>query len=100
MAQLRFLEAEKRLAGLSEQGDPLEAVPWEEFRGEIEAVVPTVHGGRRASPADECARDVPHARCAAALQSVGRAGRYQARDRLRAFSGTRHRQNDFTANRL
>jgi transposase, IS5 family len=45
MAQLTFFDADKRLAALSKQGDPLEAiarlVPWEEFRAEIEAVVLT-----------------------------------------------------------
>src|ERR1700704_313463 len=45
MAQLSFLDADRRLSALSKQGDPLEAiarlVPWEEFRAEIEAVVLT-----------------------------------------------------------
>ncbi len=45
MAQLTFFDADKRLAALSKQGDPLEViarlVPWEEFRAEIEAVVLT-----------------------------------------------------------
>jgi len=43
MGQLSFLDADNRLAALSKQGDPLEAiarlVPLEEFRAEIEAVV-------------------------------------------------------------
>jgi transposase, IS5 family len=45
MGQLGFFDAEKRLAALSAKGDPLEAidrlVPWESFRGDIEAVVLT-----------------------------------------------------------
>ena len=43
MGQLGFFDTEKRLAGLSAKGDPLEAidrlVPWESFRADIEAVV-------------------------------------------------------------
>ena len=43
MGQLGFFDADRRLAALSEKGDPLEAitalVPWESFRAEIEAVV-------------------------------------------------------------
>jgi IS5 family transposase len=45
MGQLGFFDAEKRLAALSEKGDPLETiaglVPWESFRADIEAVVLT-----------------------------------------------------------
>jgi transposase, IS5 family len=45
MAQLGFFDHDKRLAALSEKGDPLEAinavVPWETFRLSIEAVVLT-----------------------------------------------------------
>jgi hypothetical protein len=45
MGQLGFFDAERRLAALSEKGDPLEAiaalVPWESFRADIEAVVLT-----------------------------------------------------------
>ena len=45
MGQLGFFDAGKRLEALSAKGDPLEAidrlVPWESFRGEIEAVVLT-----------------------------------------------------------
>lgn len=45
MGQLGFFDTEKRLAGLSAKGDPLEAidrlVPWESFRADIEAVVLT-----------------------------------------------------------
>src|SRR5882724_7480113 len=51
MAQLSFLDADKRLAALSKQGDPLEAmarlVPWEEFRSEIEAVVLTADSDKK-----------------------------------------------------
>ena len=43
MGQLGFFDADRRLAALSEKGDPLEAiaslVPWESFRAEIETVV-------------------------------------------------------------
>ena len=42
MGQLGFFDADKRLASLSDKGDPLEAidrlVPWESFRADIEAV--------------------------------------------------------------
>jgi transposase, IS5 family len=45
MGQLGFFDAERRLAALSEKGDPLEAidrvVPFESFRADIEAVVRT-----------------------------------------------------------
>ena len=41
MGQLSFFDTHKRLAALSAKGDPLEAidrlVPWESFRGDIEA---------------------------------------------------------------
>src|SRR5882757_5394050 len=53
MAQLSFLDSDKRLAALSKQGDPLEAiarlVPWEEFRAEIEAVVLTADSDKKNS---------------------------------------------------
>jgi transposase, IS5 family len=43
MGQLGFFDADKRLTALSAKGDPLEAidrlVPWESFRGDIEAAV-------------------------------------------------------------
>jgi IS5 family transposase len=45
MGQLTFFDADKRLAALSEKGDPLETiaalVPWESFRADIEAAVLT-----------------------------------------------------------
>ncbi len=45
MGQLGFFDTEKRLAALSEKGDPLESidrlVPWESFRADVEAVVLT-----------------------------------------------------------
>ena len=45
MGQLTFFDAEKRLAALSEKGDPLEAIAalvlWESFRADIEAAVLT-----------------------------------------------------------
>ena len=51
MTQLTFFDADKRLAALSKQGDPLEAigrlVPWEEFRVEIEAVVLTADADKK-----------------------------------------------------
>ena len=53
MAQLTFFDADKRLAALSKQGDPLEAigrlVPWEEFRVEIEAVVLTADADKKSN---------------------------------------------------
>ena len=53
MAQLTFFDADKRLAALSKQGDPLEAitrlVPWEEFRAEIEAVVLTADADKKSN---------------------------------------------------
>lgn len=45
MGQLGFFDADNRLTALSAKGDPLEAidrlVPWESFRGDIEAAVLT-----------------------------------------------------------
>src|SRR5450631_679541 len=53
MAQLSFLDVDNRLAALSKQGDPLEAiarlVPWEDFRAEIEAVVLTAESDKKSS---------------------------------------------------
>jgi IS5 family transposase len=53
MGQLGFFDADRRLAALSDKGDPLEAidrlVPWESFRAEIEAVVLTPDEARKSS---------------------------------------------------
>jgi transposase, IS5 family len=53
MTQLTFFDADKRLAALSKQGDPLEAigrlVPWEEFRVEIEVVVLTADADKKSN---------------------------------------------------
>ena len=53
MVQLSFLDVDKRLAALTKQGDPLEAiarlVPWEEFRAEIEAVVLTADTDKKST---------------------------------------------------
>ena len=51
MGQLGFFDADNRLAALSAKGDPLEAidrlVPWESFRGDIEAAVLTPETERK-----------------------------------------------------
>jgi IS5 family transposase len=51
MGQLGFFDADKRLAAVSAKGDPLEAidrlVPWESFRGDIEAAVLTPEAERK-----------------------------------------------------
>jgi IS5 family transposase len=51
MGQLSFFDTDKRLAALSAKGDPLEAidrlVPWESFRGDIEAAVLTPETDRK-----------------------------------------------------
>ena len=51
MGQLGFFDAEKRLAALSAKGDPLEAidrlVPWESFRGDIEAAALTPEANKK-----------------------------------------------------
>ena len=53
MGQLGFFDTDRRLAGLSDKGDPLEAidrpVPWESFRADIEAVVLTPDEARKSS---------------------------------------------------
>lgn len=53
MGQPGFFDHDKRLAALSEKGDPLEAinalVPWEIFRGSIEAVVLTPASERKSN---------------------------------------------------
>jgi transposase, IS5 family len=53
MAQLGFFDADRRLAALSAKGDPLEAIsalmPWESFRGDIEAVVLTPDEARKSN---------------------------------------------------
>src|SRR5450756_995786 len=57
MGQLGFFDADKRLTALSAKGDPLEAidrlVPWESFRGDIEAVVLTPEAERKSTAARE-----------------------------------------------
>jgi len=59
MGQLGFFDAERRLAALSEKGDPLEAiaalVPWESLRADIEAVVLTPEEAKK-SKAGRCGR--------------------------------------------
>ena len=53
MGQLGFFDADKRLTALSAKGDPLEAidrlVPWESFRGDIEASVLTPETERKST---------------------------------------------------
>ena len=53
MAQFGFFDADKRLSALSAKGDPLVGisalVPWETFRGDIEAVVLTAAEARKSS---------------------------------------------------
>src|SRR5664280_3789615 len=53
MGQLGFFDADNRLTALSAKGDPLEAidqlVPWESFRGDIEAAVLTPETERKSA---------------------------------------------------
>lgn len=53
MAQFSFFDADKRLSALSAKGDPLVGisalVPWETFRGDIEAVVLTADETRKSN---------------------------------------------------
>jgi hypothetical protein len=53
MGQPGFFDADKRLAALSEKGDPLEAiaslVPWENFRADIAAVALTPEAEKKSS---------------------------------------------------
>ena len=53
MSQIGFFDADKRLSMLSAKGDPLVSisalVPWEKFRGDIEAVVLTADEARKSS---------------------------------------------------
>jgi len=53
MSQMGFFDADKRLSMLSAKGDPLASisalVPWEQFRGDIEAVVLTADEARRSN---------------------------------------------------
>lgn len=53
MSQMGFFDADKRLSMLSAKGDPLVSigalVPWEKFRGDIEAVVLTADEDRKSS---------------------------------------------------
>jgi IS5 family transposase len=53
MSQMGFFDAAKRLSMLSLKGDPLEAIstlmPWEMFRGDIEAVVLTADEARKSN---------------------------------------------------
>ena len=78
MSQFVFFDADKRLSFLSAKGDPLEminrSVAWEDFRADIERVVPPrgceKEQGR--SQSGRFDRDVPDAHAAIALQPVGR----------------------------
>jgi hypothetical protein len=82
MAQMGFFDAEKRLTRLSAKGDSLVGlsalVPWESFRGDIEAVVLTADeakkspAGRKPIDALELFRMLG---AAVAVQSVGLADR-------------------------
>ncbi len=73
MGQLGFFDADKRLAAISAKGDPLEMidrlVPFESFRGEIEAAVLTPAADKRAArpQADRCHRVVSDAGVAIAI---------------------------------
>lgn len=53
MSQIGFFDADKRLSMLSAKGDPLVSisalVPWEKFRGDIEAVVLTADETRKSN---------------------------------------------------
>ena len=53
MAQMGFFDADNRLTGLSAKGDPLvgisSLVPWESFRGDIEAVVMRTDEARKSA---------------------------------------------------
>ena len=53
MGQLGFFDADRRLAALSEKGDPLEAIAslvlWESFRADIEAVVLTPEEAKKSN---------------------------------------------------
>ena len=53
MGQVGFFDADKRLTALSAKGDPLEVidrlVPWESFRGDIEAAVLTPETERKST---------------------------------------------------
>ena len=53
MSQMGFFDADKRLSVLSAKGDPLVSisalVPWEMFRGDIEAVVLTADEARKSN---------------------------------------------------
>ena len=53
MGQLSFFDTHKRLAALSAKGDPLGAidrlVPWESFRGDIEAALLTPEAERKST---------------------------------------------------
>ena len=100
MAQLSFLDADKRLAALSKQGDPLEAiarlVPWEEFRAEIEAVVLTADADKKNTAGRKPIDALVMFRMLV-VQSLynlsDEQAEYQARDRLSftRFPGARHR---------
>jgi hypothetical protein len=79
MGQLGFFDADRRLAALSEKGDPLEAitalVPWESFRAEIEAVVLTPDEAKKSKAGRKPFDAIMMFRTGAAIavQSVGRA---------------------------
>jgi transposase, IS5 family len=89
MGQLSFLDADNRLAALSKQGDPLEAiarlVPWEEFRAEIEFVVLTADGDKKSTAGRKPIDALVMFRMLV-LQSLynlsDEQAEYQARDRL------------------
>jgi hypothetical protein len=82
MGQLSFFDTDKRLAALSAKGDPLEAiarlVPWESFRGDIEAAALTPEVERKSMAGRKPIDAIVLFRMLilqSLLQSVGRAGR-------------------------
>src|ERR1700691_4048335 len=66
MGQFGFFDADRRLAAISAKGDPLEmiarVVPFESFRGEIEAAVltPVSAAELQAAIIEALDRNVPH----------------------------------------
>ena len=74
MGQRGFFDFDKRMAALSEKGDPLEAinalVPWETFRSSIEAVALTPQAEKKSYAGAQAAGRGPQVQAAGAAVAV------------------------------
>src|ERR1019366_1709383 len=86
MGQRGFFDFDKRMAALSEKGDPLEAinalVPWETFRSSIEAVALTPQAEKKSYARRKPLDAVLKFKLQSLYNLSDEQGEYQVRDRL------------------